>query len=300
MNVAQARSAARALGATVVGLDDEGYPPLLREIHDPPPLLYLKGDADLLRGAQLAIVGSRRASPAACRLAESLAGGLCAAGLHVCSGLAMGIDAAAHRGALAAGGKTVAVMGTGIDRVYPAQHRELAQQVAQAGCLVSELPPGSAPRKQHFPRRNRIISGMSLGVLVVEAGLPSGSLITARTALEQGREVFALPWSPLHQQGSGCLWLLRDGAKMVQGVDDILEELGPLYRALGGVAPSAAQPGQDAAASSWLLRLVGFESVSLDALVAQSARPAAEVLAELSALELSGQVERTAGGYIRC
>lgn len=300
MNVAQARSSARAHGATAVGLDDEYYPPLLREIHDPPPLLFVKGDASLLCRAQLAIVGSRRASPAACRLAEGLAAGLSGAGLQVCSGLAMGVDGAAHRGALAARGKTIAVMGTGIDEVYPARHRELAQQVAESGCLVSEFPPGTPPRRQNFPQRNRIISGMSLGVLVVEAALPSGSLITAGTALEQGREVFALPWSPLHDRGRGCLWLLRNGAKMVEGVDDILEELGPLYCSLSHASGSGPSRGRETVGHSWLLQLLGFESISLDDIVAQSARPVAEVLAELSALELSGQVERTAGGYIRC
>lgn len=298
MNVAQARSAARAFGATAIGLDDENYPPLLREIHDPPALLYIKGDATLLREAQLAVVGSRRASPAAMRLAHSLAGELVRTGLHICSGLAIGIDSAAHRGALAARGRTIAVMGTGIDQVYPHRHAGLARETVQAGCLVTEFPPGTPPRRHHFPRRNRIISGMSLGVLVVEAALPSGSLITAGTALEQGREVFALPWSPLHERGRGCTQLLRDGAKMVRDVDDILEELGPLYRHLCE-ATDVARTGP-APVSSWLLDLVGFEAMSLDALVENSGRPTAQVMAELSTLELAGQVERTAGGYIRC
>lgn len=297
MNVAQARSAVRAFGATAIALDDENYPPLLREIHDPPAFLYVKGDATLLREAQLAIVGSRSASPAAMRLARTLAADLVQAGLPICSGLAMGIDSAAHRGALAAQGRTVAVMGTGIDQVYPRVHQSLAQEVVASGCLVTEFPPDTPPRKQNFPQRNRLISGMSLGVLVVEAALPSGSLITARTALEQGREVFALPWSPLHKGGHGCLHLLRDGAKMVQRVNDILEELGPLYSFLCHAADAAPQKDSE---SSWLLGLVGFEAMSLDDLVAQSARPVAQVIAELSALELAGQVARTAGGYVRC
>lgn len=297
MNVAQARSAARACGATAVGIDDECYPPLLREIHDPPSLLYVKGNAALLREAHVAIVGSRRASPAARRLAGTLAGELTRAGLHVCSGLAMGIDSAAHLGALAAKGKTTAVMGTGIDRVYPRGNRDLLRETVESGCAVTELPPGTPPRRQHFPKRNRIISGMSLGVLVVEAALPSGSLITAGTALEQGREVFTLPWSPLHEGGRGCLHLLRNGAKMVQDVDDILEELGPLYNSL---CHATGQDSQTPVPKSWLLGLLGFEAVSLDELVEQSARPVAQVMAELSALELAGQVERTASGYIRC
>jgi DNA processing protein len=300
MNVAQARSAARTFGATAIGLGDENYPPLLREIHDPPELLYVKGPAALLRGAQLAVVGSRRASPAAMRLAHALAGELVQAGLHICSGLAMGIDGAAHRGALAARGATIAVMGTGIDQAYPRRHGSLAREIEQAGCLVTEFPPGTPPRRQNFPRRNRIISGMSLGVLVVEAALPSGSLITAGTALEQGREVFTLPWSPLHKGGRGCLQLLRDGAKMVQGVDDILEELGPLHDVLCSVTGATLTEGESPAPDSWLLGLLGFEEMSLDALVESSARPAAQVMAELSVLELAGQVERTAGGYIRC
>jgi DNA processing protein len=300
MNVAQAQSAARAFGATAIGLDDENYPPLLREIHDPPAYLYVRGDVAPLREAQLAVVGSRRASPAAMRLAHSLAGELVQSGLHICSGLAIGIDSAAHRGALAAHGSTVAVMGTGIDQVYPQRHGGLAQEIEQAGCLVTEFPPGTPPRRQNFPQRNRIISGMSLGVLVVEAALPSGSLITAGTALEQGREVFALPWSPLHEQGRGCTQLLRDGAKMVQAVDDILEELGPLYRVLCDVTEAALPAQTRPVPDSWLLDLVGFEATSLDALVENSGRPAAQVMAELSSLELAGQIERTPGGYIRC
>jgi len=301
MNVAKAKAVALSVGATALGIDDEYYPPLLREIHDPPSLLYVRGNPARLREAQLAVVGSRRASPVGLRLAQTLSGQVARAGLHICSGLALGIDSAAHRGALDAGGKTIAVMATGIDRIYPWRHRALAAQMEQGGCLVTEFPPGMPPLQHNFPRRNRIISGMSLGVLVVEAALPSGSLITAGTALEQGREVFALPWSMLHEGGRGCLHLIRDGAKMVQGVEDILEELGPLYAAQcddSGVAlpTEKALPPQ----ASWLLALVGFEVVALDELVGRSARPVEQVLAELSALEMAGEVARTAGGYIRC
>ena len=166
---------------------------------------------------------------------------------------------------------------------------------------MTEFPPGTPPLRQNFPKRNRIISGLSLGVLIIEAALPSGSLITAGTAMEQGREVFALPWSILHDGGRGCLKLIRDGSKMVQEVNDILEELGPLY-ALQQASYAAASPGNRHApfSQSWLLTLVGFEAVALDALVKYSGRPAAQVLAELSALELSGLVVRTAGGFIRC
>jgi DNA processing protein len=298
MNVAQAKAAARAVGASVVAIDDEHYPPLLRAIHHPPPLLYVRGDTNVLPDAQLAVVGSRRASPAALRVAELLSGQLARAGLHICSGMAIGIDGAAHRGALAAGGRSVAVIATGIDRVYPYRHRALAAQLVQCGCLVTEFPPGTPPLRQNFPQRNRLISGMSLGVLVIEAALPSGSLITAATALEQGREVFALPWSMLHEGGRGCLQLIRDGAKMVLGVEDILEELAPLYSLQQERvdAPSAVAVAPD---TSWLLGFVGFETVTLDELVHRSARPVAQVLGELSVLELDGRVTRMAGGYIR-
>jgi len=299
MNVAQAKAAARAVGASVVAIDDEQYPPLLRAIHDPPPLLYVRGDPSVLPDAQLAVVGSRRASPAALRVAELLSGQLARAGLHICSGMAIGIDGAAHRGALAAGGRSVAVIATGIDRVYPYRHRALASQLEECGCLVTEFPPGTPPLRQNFPQRNRLISGMSLGVLVIEAALPSGSLITAGTALEQGREVFALPWSVLHEGGRGCLQLIRDGAKMVLAVEDILEELAPLYTLQQHRvdAPSAEVVAPN---TSWLLGFVGFEMVTLDELVHRSARPVAQVLGELSVLELGGQVTRMAGGYIRC
>ncbi len=300
MNVAKAKAAARAVDAIALAVDDEQYPPLLRTIPDPPPLLYVRGDPALLLEAQLAVVGSRRASPAALRVAQLLSGQLTRAGLHICSGMAIGIDGAAHRGALDAGGKSVAVVATGIDRVYPRRHRELADQLQQAGCLVTEFPPGTPPLRQNFPQRNRIISGLSLGVLVVEAALPSGSLITAGTALAQGREVFALPWSMLHEGGRGCLQLIRDGAKMVLQVEDILEELGPLY-ALQLEAGAAVAPADDAhQRESWALDLVGFEVITLDELVQRSAKPAAQVLAALSELEMAGLVARTAGGFIRC
>ncbi|MEZ5568409.1 MAG: DNA-processing protein DprA [Halioglobus sp.] len=288
--------------AMLVRRKDAGYPPLLSSIHDPPEALHVRGNPAALLQPHLAIVGSRRASSAGLRLASQLAGGLADAGLVVCSGLALGIDGAAHAGALAAGGVTVAIMATGIDTVYPRRHRALAARLAEKGCLVTEFPPGTPPRREHFPQRNRIISGLSLGVLVVEATPGSGSLITARAALEQGREVFALPWSALHQGGRGCLQLLRDGAKMVERVEDVLEELGPLYRlhsealSTARVDPTAA----DMVAPSPLLRLIGFETTSLDQLVTDSGTPVADVLRELAALELSGVVARVPGGYIRC
>jgi DNA processing protein len=300
MNVASAKAAASAVGAIVLAIDDELYPPLLRAVPDPPPLLFVRGDPSTLLQAQLAVVGSRRASPAGLRLAQAVSSSLASAGLNICSGLAIGIDGAAHRGALEAGGKSVAVMATGIDAVYPRRHQALATQLEQAGCLVTEFPPGTPPRRQNFPQRNRIISGLSLGVLVIEAALPSGSLITAGTAMEQGREVFALPWSMLHAGGRGCLHLIRDGAKMVLEVEDILEELGPLYTLQQDCSRAASPLCEAPPAGSWLLDLLGFEMISLDDLVRRSAKPAAQVLGELSALELAGKVARAPGGYIRC
>lgn len=290
-------SGSGATGVHVLTLDDERYPPLLRLIPDPPRRLFAKGDLSVLQAPQLAVVGSRKASPAALRAADTLCSQAVASGLTICSGLALGIDGAAHRGALRAGGRSVAVMATGIDRVYPARHRALAAELARRGCLVTEFPPGAQPRREHFPRRNRIISGLSLGVLVVEAALPSGSLITAGTALQQGREVFALPWSILHAGGAGCLRLIRDGAKMVLGIEDILEELTvlcTLQRELTGTIE-----GQPPVVASPLIPHLGFEAVSVDELVCSSGLSASQVLAELANLELEGAVARCAGGYIR-
>lgn len=289
------RAALHAVHAHVLSIADDNYPPLLREIPDPPPLLYVRGDPAVLRVPFLAVVGARNATVTGLKLAASIASAAVGAGMHICSGLARGIDGAAHQGALDGGGKTVAVMGSGIDRIYPARHRALADEILAAGCLVSEYPPGVAPRRENFPRRNRIISGMSLGTLVVEAALPSGSLITAQTAVEQGREVFALPWSPAHSGGAGCLKLLRDGAKMVTRVNDILEELGAMHGLQLDLLADRAPP---AAAQSWLLRYLGCESVNLDDLVTASGYPVAEVVAELSRLELCGAISRAGGGFV--
>jgi len=292
-----------AAGADIVPVTDARYPPLLRTITDPPPLLYVRGEVDVLAQPQLAMVGSRKASPAGLRSARSLAGDAVASGLHITSGLARGIDGEAHRGTLAAGGKSIGVVATGIDRVYPALHRGLALELEQAGCLVSEFPPGMPPLRQNFPRRNRIISGLSLGVIVVEAALPSGSLITARTAADQGREVFALPWSIQHSGGAGCLYLIRDGAKLVQTIQDVLEELGSMYRLQRELQPETpGRPTAEQALSAHqerLLQLVGYESVSVDELSRLSALPVAGVLAALSFLEMQCLIARVEGGYIR-
>ena len=296
------RAALEAVNADVISIADSRYPPLLKTIADPPPLLYVRGDCALLNRPQLAMVGARRATVAGLKAAEKLAAAAVNAGLGVTSGLALGIDGASHRGALAADGSTVAVLGSGIDNIYPSRHTQLGEQIAGCGCLVSEFPPGTPPLAHNFPRRNRIISGLSLGVLVVEAALPSGSLITANTASEQGREVFALPWSIAHSGGAGCLRLLRDGAKMVLCIDDVLEELEPLYQLQLGLAESSAPVAQNnkTAGRCELLDLVGYETTSVDQLVCASGLPAARVMSDLSALELAGEVSRCPGGYIRC
>ena len=201
------------------------YPPYLAEIPDPPPMLFVEGDAACLLRPMLAIVGSRRTSQAGLRCARELSRGMVAAGLTVCSGMALGIDGEAHRAALAAGGCTVAVMGSGCDQYYPRRHIGLAREIAASGALVTEFLPGEPPKREYFPQRNRIISGLSLGVAVVEAALRSGSLLTARMALEQNREVFAVPHSIYDPGGAGCHHLIRQGAKLVETADDILEEL---------------------------------------------------------------------------
>ncbi len=211
----------------ILTLDDPAYPEPLRQIADAPPLLFVRGDAAVLARPQLAVVGSRSATPAALRNARELARQAVEAGLVVTSGLAIGVDGAAHQGALEGGGPTVAVLGSGLERIYPRRNRPLAGEVVEAGgCLVSELPPDAEARARHFPRRNRIISGLSRGVLVVEAGLRSGSLITARLAAEQGREVFALPGSIHNPAARGCHALIRQGAVLTESITDILDELG--------------------------------------------------------------------------
>lgn len=289
-------------GGQALALGDPGYPALLATIHDPPPLLYLRGQPEVLRQPQLAVVGSRKASPAGLRYARQLAAAAAAAGLVVTSGLALGIDGAAHYGAVEAGGGSVAVMATGVEEVYPRRHRQLALRLQQQGCLLSEFPPTTPPLPRHFPARNRIISGLSLGVLVVEAALPSGSLITAGTALEQGREVFAVPWFPEHRGGHGCLRLLRDGAVMVVSIEDILAELGALRQLQGELNLDAPRPQATVLSPDQrqLLDLVGFELVTVQELVHCSGRSVAQVLATLSALEAEGHVSRRGGAYLRC
>ena len=288
-----------------IARDDAHYPALLQEIHDPPEYLYVRGNPEALLRPQLAIVGSRRASLGGLKLTEMLARQLSLAGLSICSGLARGIDGAAHRGALEGGGTTVAVVGTGVDIIYPRSHQSLAKALLDDGCLVSEFPPGTPARPGHFPQRNRLISGMSVGVLVVEAASRSGSLITARLALEQGRGVFALPWSLLHEGGRGCLELIRDGARLVLDPEDVTEEIASLVAlapvpalpaAVAGGAPvvSALSPREQQ-----VLSLLGDKPCSADELAAATGWSFSETMVALSSLELSGHVAQVAGGYSR-
>ena len=261
--------------------------------------MYVRGNPAVLGQAQLAVVGARQASPAGLRAAQELAATVASAGLVITSGLAIGIDGAAHRGALQAGCPTVAVMATGIERIYPSRHRALAAEIEASGCLVSEFAPGAPPLREHFPRRNRVVTGLSLGTLVVEAALPSGSLISAQSALEQNREVFALPWSVYHTGGAGCLKLLREGAHLVLEAVDLLDELGPAGQAQGELFTREQALPSLSDEQARLLHLVGYEVVQARDLVQLAALPVARIMAGLSALELKGLVVRCEGGYVR-
>lgn len=284
----------------LVCLQSPDYPPLLTQIADPPPLLFVCGNPELLHLPQLAIVGSRNPTPGGDQNAKLFARFLARHGLAITSGLAAGIDASAHRGALEAEGRTLAVMGTGADRIYPAQHRDLAHAIVnQGGCLLSEFPLGTAPVAGNFPRRNRIISGLSLGVLVVEAALRSGSLISAQQALEQGREVFAIPGSIHNSLARGCHSLIKNGAKLVETAQDIIEELAPL---LGSIAPIVSPQADNQAPESLapedakLLEAMGFEPMGIDELALHTGRSAQQLSSQLLLLELAGHVSSSAGG----
>lgn len=285
--------------AQLLILGQPGYPPLLAEIYDPPPLLYISGNPDWLRLPQMAVVGSRRCAASGRRAAFEFAGAMVRASMSVTSGLALGIDAEAHRGALAENGPTIAVMATGIDRRYPRRNISLAAEIRARGLLLTEFAPGSEPRREHFPMRNRVISGLSLGVLVVEAGLRSGSLITARLAMEQNREVFALPHSIFYDGGRGCHQLIRQGAKLVEQPQDIFEELGALCTAQQEML--SAQP-VITGLSGDLARLyaaVGHEPVSVDELVLARVGEVGTIIAGLVKLQATGLVECNDGLYMR-
>ena len=276
-------------GQHILTLADAGYPPVLLEIPDPPSLLYVRGNAALVAQRGLAVVGSRNATPQGMQTAENFSRHLAGKGLCIISGLALGIDAAAHRGALAAGGATVAVIGTGADRIYPARNKDLALAIAERGAIVSEFPLGTPVMAANFPRRNRIISGLSRGVLVVEAAPESGSLITARLAAEQGREVFAIPGSIHSPVARGCHKLIKQGAKLVETAADILEELG------AADAPLSVAAAPSADCDHPLLAALGHDPCGLDDLLERTGQRADELLTELLTLELSGQIATLPG-----
>ena len=296
----EATTAWLALGESrrIVTLGDPEYPPLLLQTADPPLLLHVHGRVELLQAMSVAVVGSRHPSPQGADNARAFAAHLSRAGWTIVSGLALGIDSAAHEGALDGAGSTVAVLGTGLDRIYPARHHALAHRVAAQGLLVSEFPIGTPPLRENFPMRNRIIAGLSQGTLVVEAAVRSGSLITARMALESGRDVFAIPGSIHSPQSRGCHALIKQGAKLVDAADDVLSEL----RAPGSTSAvidasvgfaTAPAPGDP------LLEALGHDPVSLDALLARTGLPTPMLNARLLELELDGHLARLPGGLFQ-
>jgi DNA processing protein len=297
-------------GISVVGYGDENYPELLAQLPDAPLLLFCKGDPRMMRHHGVAIVGSRKCSETGVRLAREFGRELAEVGIPVISGMALGIDGAAHSGALESGGPTVAVLGCGVDVVYPPQHHELYADLSQHALVVSEYPPGTEPRKEHFPQRNRIISGLARGVLVVEAALGSGALITARTALEQGREVFAVPGPISSPYTKGTHHLIKTGnAKLVENVNDILVEFGTNKAALlkerygstadqGGTGGSASA-GQISlpAAEQTMLEAISYEGTHINDLVRRLGITTPECIAQLTMLEVRGLVNASSGGY---
>lgn len=297
----------------LIACTDPDFPPLLRAIPGAPAALYVAGEPTRLWMPQVAVVGSRNAGAGGLATARSFARALAGAGFTVTSGLAEGIDGAAHAAALDAGGCTIAVLGTGPDQVYPRQHRELAARIGAAGALVSEFPPGTTGRAEHFPRRNRIIAGLSLGTLVVEAGIKSGSLITARYAMEQGREVFAIPGSIHNPLARGCHQLIRDGAKLTETVEELIGELAPLAGELGdhlrGRLAAAALAATAATAQSAtpqgrsedpdyarLLDALGHDPVTIDVLAQRTGLPVPSLSSMLLVLEMEGTVDSQSGG----
>ena len=296
----------------VVSLGDAAYPPALLDINDPPLMLYMLGskagrarDATKSIAVNLAIVGSRNPTPQGEANARQFAKAFGSAGLCVVSGLALGIDGAAHDGAMLGGGQTIAVVGTGLDRVYPKKHLSLAHRIVQQGMIISEFPLGTPPLMSNFPKRNRIISGLSRGTLVIEAALQSGSLITARLAAEQGKEVFAIPGSIHSPQSRGCHALIKQGAKLVELAQDVLEELNLLQSGLlntvngASASTTASDESAEVSLNDPLLAALGFDAVSLDALQARTGLDTPRLQAQLLEFELNGQVARLPGGFFQ-
>ncbi len=294
--------------ANLLMLGDERYPALLKEIADPPPLLYVRGDVDRLSFPQLAMVGSRNPDLPGRETARDFARRLAAAGMTVTSGMAMGVDTESHRGALESG-HTVAVVGTGLDRVYPAKNRELAHQIVEAGAIISEFPVGTEPHPANFPRRNRIISGLALGTLVVQAAKKSGSLITARLAMEQGREVFAIPGSIHNPLARGNHQLIRQGAKLVETTDDIMEELSGMLNLLReqfnldestfDQSVNDVVEVEEGSPAAQLLEQMGHEAILIDQLVVLSGLTAEAVSSIIMRLEIQGAVVSLPGGRVQ-
>lgn len=297
----------KALGAQIICYGDERYPKQLREIVDPPLILYCLGNTELLNKPQIAIVGSRSATVGGREVARSFASQLAEQEITVTSGLALGIDTASHQSVLKINGNTIGVIAQGIDLVYPKRNKGLYQEIVDAGGLIiTEFAPGVSPRAGHFPKRNRIISGLSLGVLVIEAEIKSGTLVTARLALEQNREVFAVPGSINNPMASGCHWLIKQGAKLVENVADILSELnnysdniGLNYKREKKKALDTKKSGDSHLLIDPLLASVDYETTPVDKVVSRSKLPIEEVLTRLTVLELRGLVTAVPGGYLK-
>ncbi|WP_196139824.1 DNA-processing protein DprA [Aliikangiella sp. G2MR2-5] len=275
------------------------YPPLLAQIHNPPALLFAIGNLELLATPQIAVVGSRTPSPQGVMNTQHLSQGLINSGITITSGLALGIDGEAHRSALQAAGSTIAVMGTGPDRIYPCRHRELAHQIAERGLILSERLPGESYDKGSFPQRNRIIAGLSLGTLVVEAAEKSGTLITAQYSLDESREVFAVPGSILNPLAKGCHKLIKQGAKLTECVEDILEDLPCIYKGKKPPNLSEAQARNLSKEDAAFLKFIDYDVTTLDTIVSRSQLTVDVVTNKLLLLELQGWVINSAGGFIR-
>jgi len=285
----------------VVTSEQDIYPRLLKEIHDPPGVLYQRGTLIAQDALAITLVGTRQATQYGLRQAERLAASLAGAGLTVVSGLARGIDAAAHRGALRSGGRTIAVLASGLLQIYPPEHRNLASQISQQGCLLTEAPPNQRPFAGAFPQRNRILSGLSVGTVVIEAPIRSGALITARLASEQGREVFALPGPVESRASRGCHALIRDGAALVENIDDILEQLGPLVEPVPRNDTASLREPKELrlnAIEQQVLQAINDEKTSIDVVTRTCGLPVHRVLATISILETKRLVRRVSGQQV--